>query len=263
MQRLSRAIILLSLGALVLLAEDFWTKKPYTDWSAKDAAKILSNSPWTHEVSVSLGSSSPMASPTGRGSRGGGGQGMGGSSDTIGMGGAGESSTTPVMGDGGAGSGRGRGRGDTAMGENTAGSMIVRVCWQSAPAVRQALVITKLGREKVDSDEAKKFLSQALPGYIIEVMDLPPTMARIPQERLNEIAKSNSSLRIKDKDPIAAVALQAVSRDKFVDLYFVFPKDSAISLEDKEVEFVSSVGRFEVRKKFKLKDMVVGDKLEL
>jgi len=183
-----------------------------------------------------------------------------GGSDTVGMGGATESSTTPVMGDGGAGR---RGHGDSAMSENVAGTLMVRICWQSAPAVRQALVISRLGREKADSDEARKFLSQELPGYIIEVLDLPAAMARIPQERLTEIAKSNTSLRIKDKDPIAAAALQAVSRDKFVDLYFVFPKNSPISLEDKEVEFVSSVGRLEIRKKFKLKDMVVGDKLEL
>jgi hypothetical protein len=164
---------------------------------------------------------------------------------------------------GGGGGRSGRSGGGESVGATGGVSIMLRVCWQSAPPVRQATVIAKLGHDKVESDEAKKFLAQEMPVYVIGVLDLPPEMARFPKERLNEIAKTTTSLRIKDKDPIAASGVQSAPREKAVDLYFLFPKTSPIALDDKEVEFVSTLGRFEIKKKFKLKDMVIGDKLAL
>jgi hypothetical protein len=261
MKHLSRVLVLIGLGALVLLAEDFWLKKPFTEWSEKDAAKILKSSPWTHEVSVNLSGGSPMSSSGGgRGSRGNG-QGMevpNAGGDVTGNSGMGSSG----MGGGGGRSGRGGG-GESGGGASGGVSIMLRVCWQSALPVRQATVLAKLGREKLDSDEAKKFLAQDSPVYVIEVLDLPPEMARVPKDRLSEIAKSTTSLRIKDKDPIPASGAQSAPREKAVDVYFLFPKTSPITLDDKEVEFVSTLGRFEIKKKFKLKDMVIGDRLAL
>jgi hypothetical protein len=264
MKHLSRVLVLIGLGALVLLAEDFWLKKPFTEWSEKDAAKILKSSPWTHEVSVNLSGGSPMASGGGgRGSRGNG-QGMGVPNASSGIGGdvSGSGGGETGMGGGGGRSGRGGG-GESGGGASGGVSIMLRVCWQSALPVRQATVLAKLGREKLDSEEAKKFLAQDSPVYVIEVLDLPPEMARFPKERLSEIAKSTTSLRIKDKDPIPASGAQSAPREKAVDVYFLFPKTSPITLDDKEVEFVSTLGRFEIKKKFKLKDMVIGDKLAL
>lgn len=42
-----------------------------------------------------------------------------------------------------------------------------------------------------------------------------------------------------------------------------FPRDDAITLDDKEVELVSRIGNYNVKKKFKLKDMVVNGQLAL
>ena len=146
-------------------------------------------------------------------------------------------------------------------GPGGATSMMVRVRWQSAMPVRQAIVLTQLGPEKADSDQAKKFLSQVANEYVVAVVGLPPALDRVPEEQLNELAKS-AVLQRKDKDPIPAGAVQRIPGEKG-SVAFFFPKTSAITLEDKEVEFISKVARFEVRRKFKLKDMVVGDKLEL
>lgn len=257
MKHLSRFAVLLGSGALALFAEDFWLKKPYTEWGEKEAAKVLQNSPWSRSVSVSMGGTAqPMSDGRGRGgSRGGNGGGMadatGGAMDSPNMNGPNSRS-------------RGGGRGGDEM-ESLGGgpSILLTVRWQSALPVRQALVVTKFGREKADSEEARKILSQVMPGYIVTIVGLPSGMAQMPAERLNEIAKTGTSLRIKDKDPIPAQRAEAVTREKVVDLYFIFPNTSPIVLEDKEVEFVASVGRIEVRRKFKLKDMMVGDKLEL
>lgn len=44
---------------------------------------------------------------------------------------------------------------------------------------------------------------------------------------------------------------------------FAFPKTEAITLEDKEVELVSRIGQYNLKKKFKLKDMVVDGELAI
>ncbi|HEY6393700.1 MAG TPA: hypothetical protein VIX89_20630 [Bryobacteraceae bacterium] len=257
MKHLPRFLFAVGCTALLLVAEDFWVKKPFTEWSVKDAAKLLQNSPWSHEVAI--GGGTPMEG----GSSGGGRRGGGGANSNNDMGPgtmAGGAETVS----GGARRGNGSGAGypsDAAGGAGGVGSMIVRVRWQSAMPVRQAIVLTQLGREKADSDPAKKFLSQVANEYVVAVAGLPPLFDRLPDEQLNELAKG-AALQRKDKDPIAAAAVQRIPGEKG-SVAFFFPKTSAITLEDKEVEFVSKVVSIEVRRKFKLKDMVVGDKLEL
>jgi len=257
MKRLPRFLFALGCTALLLIAEDFWVKKPFTEWSVKDATKLLQNSPWSHEVAI--GGGMPMeGGPVGGGRRGGGG--TGGNNDMGGMATGGTDTA--------AGSGARRGGGGAGYPSETGGgpgggssSMMVRVRWQSALPIRQAIVLTQLGPEKADSDQAKKFLNQVSNEYVIAVAGLPPALDRVPDEQLNEFAKG-AVLQRKDKDPIAAGAVQRIPGEKG-SVAFFFPKTSAITLEDKEVEFVTKVARIEVRRKFKLKDMVVGDKLEL
>jgi hypothetical protein len=247
MKHLPRFLFALGCTAFLLVAEDFWVKKPFTEWSVKDAAKLLQNSPWSHEVSV--GGAMPM-----EGGSGGGGRRGGGNND---MGG---------MATGGTDNARRGGGGPGYPSESTGGpggapSMLVRVRWQSALPVRQAIVLTQLGPEKADSEPAKKFLNQVSNEYVVAVVGLPAMLDRVSDEQLNELAKG-AALQRKDKDPIPAGAVQRIPGEKG-SVAFFFPKTPAISLEDKEVEFVSRVLRIEVRRKFKLKDMVVGDKLEL
>ena len=42
-----------------------------------------------------------------------------------------------------------------------------------------------------------------------------------------------------------------------------FPRTDAITLEDKDVEFITKLGPMEIKKKFKLEDMVFGGHLAL
>lgn len=259
MKTLSYLFVFLGCGALLLLAEDFW-KKPFTEWSEKDANKLLQNSPWAHEVSISMGNGG-MGGGGGRGGRRGGG-GMGGDSEGSGAPGGMDSGGPASPGGAGRG-GRGGGSDMEGGGANTQ-SIMLCVRWQSALPVREALVVSKLGREKAESDDAKKFLGQTIPNYVVAIIGVPAGMARMPQERLQAFAK-NTTLVIKDKEPIAAINAQVQGSQKpnSADVYFIFPKTNEIALEDKEVEFVSKVGPFEIKRKFKLKDMLVGDKLEL
>lgn len=44
---------------------------------------------------------------------------------------------------------------------------------------------------------------------------------------------------------------------------YLFPRRDAITIDDKDVEFITKVGEIEIKKKFKLEDMVFGDRLIL
>ena len=52
---LKKLSMLLLLCALCMWAADFWTTKPFTEWSDKEVAKILSNSPWAEKVTIAGG----------------------------------------------------------------------------------------------------------------------------------------------------------------------------------------------------------------
>ena len=45
-------LVLLLFVSVSLLAEDFWVKKQYTDWSKQDCEKMLKNSPWAQQSSI-------------------------------------------------------------------------------------------------------------------------------------------------------------------------------------------------------------------
>jgi len=250
-----RFLIVLAATALALFAEDFWAKKPYTDWSERDAAKLLTNSPWSHEVVVVVGGALGGSTGGGRGGHGS-------------TGGLNTGDMSPMSG-GPGGSGEITGGARAARPETLAdangpgaASMTLHVRWQSALHIRQALVVAKVGHDKADSDQARKFIEQPMPYYVVAVTGLPPArIARISDDQLPELAKGATIVR-KDKDPIVAEVAQKVPGEPGA-LAFLFPKTAAITLEDKEVEFVSKVGRLELKHKFKLKDMAIGAKLEL
>src|ERR1700733_2327727 len=81
---MKKAPLLLFPAALALWAADVWQAKPFTEWSDKDIAKIMSDSPWAKKVSVTLptsgrgGGGPPAGGPGGGGGGGGRGGGRGG-----------------------------------------------------------------------------------------------------------------------------------------------------------------------------------------
>ena len=252
MTNLARWCFVFATTALALFADDFWIKKPFTAWSDKEASKLLTNSPWSHSVVFGGGAidepgravsgGNPAASPSDDSMTG----------AAIGAGGPANPGSRP---DGN------RAGGELPRGGRTTVPITVHVRWLSARPVRQALVIAKLGRERVDSEQARKFLEQSPGYYVVAVAGLPPRMAAaLSEDRLAALAKTAMLLR-KDKDPIAAESAQRLTDEPGV--AFLFPKTLPITLDDKEVEFVSKAGAIELKTKFKLKDMMLARKLEL
>jgi len=88
-------------------------------------------------------------------------------------------------------------------------------------------------------------------------------MLRIKPDQL----KAGAQLRIKDKPPIQAVDLKAGRDENRINLYLMFPRQQdgtpVIVLEDKEVEVLLKAGPLDIRRKFRLKDMIFEGKLEI
>jgi len=122
-------------------AADFWTEKPFLQWSDKDVDKMMSGSPWAGIVAVALPPPPPQPS-----------------------------------GDVGGGRGGGRGGGD-GFGPGPR-RIRLTISWRSAKPVKQAVLRAQVGRDGTITDQQKAFLDQDEPLYVVGVMGLPPQYVR-------------------------------------------------------------------------------------
>ena len=95
-----------------------------------------------------------------------------------------------------------------------------------------------------------------------------------PWQAISERLKSESFLKTSGREAIQAVEVQMRSAPELdvvdaqemgarAEILLMFPRSQTITLEDKQVEFVTMLGRQKLKKKFKLKEMVYNGKLEL
>ena len=260
---LVRSIAIASLSAAALWAADFWESKSYTEWSQKEVDKLMTASPWGQKVSVYMsgggGGGGGFGGPGGGAGRGGGGfGGGGGGGGGGGFGGAGG-------GGGGGRGGGGRGGGGGYGGPGGAGmapAMNLFVRWYSSLPVKQAMVRARYGDEAATTQDAVDFLARQENHYVVMVAGLPGRMAGFVQ-RNPDMLKENTMLKRKKKDPINPEDIQAQAEEETANFFFMFPKTDAITVDDKEVEFIMKTQRFEVKRKFKLKNMVFEGELSL
>ena len=231
-----RQILLIGLvviaAASVLAAADFWDEKNFTTWSEKEAEEMFTDSPWSQRVTVAL-----------RGGQGGGGRGGGGGAARLG--------------------GRGGGRGAAF---NTAPPRLrLTVSWRSALPVKQALVRTQSRNNETISSDQEQFLDQTELSYVVFVSGFPLRFNRLLQDRSTLVELlGQTSLQFDDRDPIMVEDARAfVENEETVSIEYLFSREHAITLDDQNVEFVTQVGPIEVKKKFKLEDMVFADELSL
>jgi len=248
---------LLAAGAL-LQAEDFWEKKKYAEWTDKEVRQMVTNSPWARRVEIPLGSA--MSGGGGRGGRGGGRGGRGGGGAGGGGFGA-ESAGGGFPGAGGEEAGGGLGGEGVGGGGGPAPTLPVTVRWQSALPVRQALVKSRFGAEAATSQEAAKMLATEQQYYIVVISGLP---GRFLEGAPPGALKNSSALRLSKSQSIEASDVKVSQGQPLADVYLLFPRTRALRLEDKEVELVvTGLGPLEVRRKFRLKEMLFDGKLQL
>ena len=219
-------------------AGDFWQSKPYTQWNSEDVLTMLKESPWAKDTTTKIRK-------------------VKGEEDT-------QSTDSQRLGlnrgvNGGVGATTGLNSGTPNMAGTPDPRVTVR--WDSALPVRQAL-----SKQGSAASADKPALEAAPASYIVTVADLPRAgeymgaMVAAAVNRLDQLIAA-TSITIKGKPALTPEKVEH-GRDG-TSLLFTFPRTSPISLDDKEVEFATRIGAMEVRRKFKLKDMVYQGKLEL
>jgi len=231
--------------AVCVWAADFWQTKPYTDWSDKDVKKIETNSPWSKQVPVALGTGG--GPDTARGKRGATGA-SGDLDSTLGSGSGGGRGSTPQEVGGGMGA--------------SGASMTITLSWRTALPVRQAVAKEKYGAEAGTSADAKKLIEEEQKFYGILVSGLPGRALR-NNEAVKAMLIENTTLSVKGKDAVHPQDVQTGGNEQRAVVLFLFPKTTPLSVDDKDVEFSTKLGQIMVKQKFHLKDMVFNGKLDL
>lgn len=222
-------------AAVAPLAASVWDAKPFVEWSDKELQQLLTDSPWSKPVNVVMNTLGRGAALGEDGGGGGGGRGGAGGGDAGGGGG-------------------GRGGGFPAP----APQIHLLVSWSSARPMKQALVRSVVGVNGAVAASDQEVLDREEREYIITLTGLPVRFARAAAAM-----KTVTFLKRNNKPPIAVADASGQQSASGITLVFGFPKTDPIAIEDKDVEFVTKIGDFDVKKKFGLKEMLFHGKLEL
>jgi hypothetical protein len=154
-------------------------------------------------------------------------------------------------------------------------AIVFRVMWMSAMPIKIAQVRSRLGAEAETSEQAKKYLATPETHYVIAVAGGMPMRSMggpsggdrkqgpmtFPPDVIAKI-KESTILTWKGHEGLHPDQITAPKEGQTAWIYS-FPKTHPIELEDKEVEFFTKRGPMEIRKKFKLKEMVYKGELAL
>jgi hypothetical protein len=233
---------LLLLFALCAWAADFWQKPP-EQWTDKEVQKMMTNSPWAREYTISI--------PPGGGGDFGGGGGPGG-------------------GGGGGARGGGGGGGDLGGGGGPPGSTNVQQLaptviarWQSALPIKQAFVRIKFGANAGTAPEARQLLEKADTEYVIVLSGNLRRLLMGPSAGLKKLIMDASALNVKGKDPVKPTALDIALEKDANDMVFHFAKAPGFTADDKEIEFDTKFGQTPIKFRFRPKEMIYAGKLEM
>ena len=134
------------------------------------------------------------------------------------------------------------------------------VSWRSALPFKQALVQAEIGIDAKIPPERLEFLAKDEPFYVVSVGGFPGRFAQRIQSRA---LMPETMLKRENADPISPNDIEVYLHDESVVILCYFPRTDPITLEDKDVEFITKLGPLEIKKKFKLEDMVFGGQLAL
>jgi hypothetical protein len=130
------------------------------------------------------------------------------------------------------------------------------ITWRSALPVREALIRLPNGATNAGVDQRP--LLEPSPYYMITLAGVPTRYSRATVS-----AGTTSFLRRGRKPPIALAEGGMQQGGATLTMVFAFPRTDPITLDDKDVEFVTTIGTIEIKKKFTLKDLVFNGQLEL
>lgn len=243
MQRhLLRASLVLLAGAAVLLAADFWEKKAPASWTGEEVETILTDSPWAQVGAISFvgDKSQPIGGGSGRG-------GIGRRRSPF-------PTSGPTKGTGQPNGGWG-GRFATAGTQSHAfrdGDIVVR--WSSALPIREALEQAGAADNALRPELLNDY-------YVISLSSVPPGMARLVDEP--DQLRAAARLIPKDRAPIRAELIEIRPQPGLPGIDLCFPRSGKLTADDRQLLFELVAEDYQLKAKFKPRDMVYRDRLEL
>jgi hypothetical protein len=255
-KKLAIALSLLLTFAFYLFAADFWDSTPFTEWNEKEIQKILTDSPWGDRVSVRTGQKGVVANDEAKG---------------------------PIMGElevpvtltwqsalpvkqalvkvqfGGE---AGTAAGAKAILDRQETFYVLRVSGLPGNVRAAAANKEELTAETVLRVKGKADLKPA--DIQMPAAPAPKGKAAIPSVQFVTAAYQRGGRGGGGFDGGAPPGGAPGGRGfGTFDLFFLFPRDAAYTVADKEVEFVTKIDKLTIRRKFKFQDMVFNGKLEM
>ena len=161
---------------------------------------------------------------------------------------------------GGMGGGRGAAMGGMG-GASFAPMKDVFIRWHTALPIKQAIVVSRYGKEAETHEDAVKMLTREENFYVVGVAGVPG------RGFTPEVMKGGARLNSGKLAPITPVDVQIGQDPGGTNIFLIFPRKQpgahVFTLDDKEVEVAVDVPNLKFKKKFKLKDMVYNGKLEM
>jgi len=168
----------------------------------------------------------------------------------------------------------------TASTDAAASNEKALVTWTTALPIRQALVREAIGLNGAVPKDAEAFLALVPSAYVIALQISGAATSASYAAQAQEVQKETFITRTDGRAPLEPLSAEARPLDKDGKLLtgtagsspaeggstvfvFQFSKGLALTLLDREVEFVTKVGTSTIKKKFKLKDMVYKGELAL
>jgi hypothetical protein len=233
---ISLAPVFLFICAISISAQ--WNKKPYTEWSEKEATKLLNDSPWG-QTQVFSDTSNEFGTGVGR---------------------------------------AGAGTSDNRSGDYSAHHLNIRIRFLSAKPIRQAFSrVILLGQKGQVPDQLaaqlNAFATQDFPDYIVVSVDCDTNESKNELREFKTLLDTRSMVDLKNDTYLSAkgqrtfiASFQPPKKDG-LGAKFIFPRTvdgkPAIPPDSDEIQFHSEFSnKYKLNMRFKTKDMMVDGKLE-
>jgi hypothetical protein len=232
MYRTKTFYLFLSSAVLLLAGGPSWQSKPIAQWNENDAKQVLRASPWVRHATISL-LFQPNESQLRSGGKMGGGKGIGLESLELSnlVGGSQHHSNSTLK---------------------KPGSLVLR--WESASPVRQA-------ESKLEDADAPEWDGNY---YAVAVHGVPVDASRLEEAGQSADLKKLGVLKRDGMKDVTAAKVEITSSGTgMATVLYLFPRTSAITGEEKRVEFAAQLGRIYVAQYFYPREMQLQGKLEL
>lgn len=252
-----KLFFVLIITAALLFASQPWSKNPQS-WTAEDAQRMLTSSPWAQTVDASFENDNDREPPP--------------------------PGPLPGAAEAGMAGARGAtdGHWDGGVGRNPRGSvpsLPVLIRWDSASLVREAARQLVNAPPGTVPGELIVTVDQAAKDYVLTLIGLVPAKRYRDAGQLSETSRSDDTVDARDPEELLegfmamtrlicrgrpALAPDNVRIDGATGVVHVFfPRTNPIIAAEKEVVFKTRFGSLTVEKTFRLKDMVYKGHLDL